>query len=245
MKRLAPFLAGAAFLAMACPSKAQTAAEALVTRPATAQVAMIAEVIEANTGEPAELRGVWGYALSRDALIYCGYRRDAGYRQSGFAIVMDGVERDTVVANMTADSLREVGCAQPNFKPLLGTLLPSNPLGGVNLDGPSPRPQPSTRRTYRFPVERAGDPACVAGSQMAYRAVVLDQTEVLDGVPAEALQDTNDLFGLCFNAAGQQFAETRLAGIMSDAQAVSDLMTARQLLQEARSAATRLRMRGY
>ena len=242
MIRLTPLFTAAAVLAMASAAQAQNAAAALVNRPPEAQRDMIAEVIAINTGEPAEIRGLWGYALSERALIYCGYRRDALYRNSGFAIVMNGVDRDTVVTNMSAESLTEIGCAQPHFRPLVGVLLPSNPLGGVNIEVSPPRSTEPPVETIRFPVERANEPACVAGRQIAYRAVILDDVSVLDGIAPEVLRDRTDLFGLCFNASGQEFVNARLGAIAAGAAQVRLQMDVSQLVQEARSAAVRLRM---
>ena len=117
-------------VAFAAPAVAQSSfREALATRPPEAQKQMIEQVINAQTGgERSTIYRLWGYALSDSAILYCGVRSDAAYRTTGFAIAMNGVDRDTAVFNMGEAAMRDAGCARPGYRTISGTFLPDNPL---------------------------------------------------------------------------------------------------------------------
>lgn len=241
------FLTIGALLALTPPAAAQsTAREALAVRPAAAQRAMIDQVISAQTGgERPTILGLWAYALSDSTLLYCGYRHDASYRKTGFAIVMNGVDRDSVVVNMSEASLREAGCARPGYTALSAIVPGSDPLFGAYLDNPRPDPVDTGYRVIRFPMESANEPDCMAGRALAYEAVMLSRPSVLDGVPREAMNDQTRLFGLCFNASGQEFMNLRIGQIAADADARMAPLRARAYLAQASIHLNRLRARGF
>lgn len=215
--------------------------EALALRPAEAQRQMIEQVIDVQTGgERSSIRGLWGYALSDSELLYCGYRSDAVYRNTGFTIVMNGMDRDTTALNMSEAAMDEAGCTRPGFRAIYGVLLPSNPLGGVLLE-PAPYRSASTYSPIIFPIEHAHEPDCMAGRALAYEAVMLGNTAALDSFTPEQMNDKNKLFGLCFQASGQEFTQVRLGRIIADADARLAPLRARAYLAQASIYLNRLR----
>lgn len=231
-------------IALAAPAAAQSSfREALALRPPEAQRQMIEQVINVQTGgERSSIRGLWGYALSDNALLYCGYRSDAVYRTTGFTIVMNGVDRDTAVFNMGEAAMGEAGCTRPGYRTIYGALLPSNPLGGVLLEPASDR-NVSTYTPIIFPIEQANEPDCMAGRALAYEAVMLGNTSaVRDFTPAQ-MNDKTKLFGLCFQASGQEFTQARFGQIVADADARMAPFRARAYLAQASIYLNRLRAR--
>lgn len=153
---------------------------------------------------------------------------------------MDGVERDTVVLNMSLPSLREAGCDRPGFTALTGT-RPADPLSGVGLDTPRAPVDNSLYRVFEFPLDRANEPDCMAGRALAYEAVVVGNTSAVTRFPRETLSDATTLFGLCYNASGQEFFNARLGQISSDAYARMAPFRARAYLAQASIYLNRLR----
>lgn len=231
-------------IALASPAAAQSnLRDALALRPADAQRQMIEQVIEIQTGEErSSIRGLWGYALSDSALLYCGYRSDAVYRNTGFAIVMNGVDRDNVVLNMSEAAMGDAGCTRPGYRAIYGVLLPSNPLGGVLLE-PAPDRSVSAYTPIIFPIEEAHEPDCMAGRALAYEAVMLGNASALDGFTPAQMNDKTKLFGLCFQASGQEFTQVRLGQIVADADARLAPLRARAYLAQASIYLSRLRAR--
>ncbi|URI15955.1 hypothetical protein [Brevundimonas albigilva] len=209
------------FVALASPAAAQSNfREALAVRSPEAQRQMIEQVINIQTGgERSLIQGLWGYALGDSAILYCGFRSDAAYRTTGFTVVMNGVDRDTVVFNMGEVAMREAGCTRPDYRTISGSLLPNNPLGGIWLD---PAPERTARSTFKpliFPIEHANEPDCMAGRALAYEAVMLGDTSAVSGFTPEQMNDTTKLFGLCFQVSGQEFTQARLGQIVAEAEA--------------------------
>lgn len=235
----------AALLVVAVPAVAQTTSrQALAMRPAPAQRAMIDEVLRVNTGEDrSTVIGLWGYALSDSALLYCGTRTDNDVRKTGFAVVLNGVDRDTVVVNMSVASLREVGCGRPGYTALSATAPGDNPLAGVVLDMTRPDPSPARHQVFAFPYAQAREPDCMAGRALAYEGVVLGNTSAASAFPREMLAADSGLFGLCYNASGQEFVNERLGEIVAEADVRNAALRTRAFLNEATLYLNRLRYR--
>lgn len=235
----------AALAAIASPAAAQSSfREALAVRPPEAQRQMIEQVINIQTGgERSSIQGLWGYALSDHAILYCGFRSDAAYRTTGFTIVMNGVDRDTAVFNMGEAAMRDAGCARPGYRTISGSLLPGNPLGGVTLEAAPDRSATSTYTPIVFPTEQANDPDCMAGRALAYEAVMLGNISAIRGFTPAQMNDKTKLFGLCFQASGQEFTQARLGQIVADADTRMAPFRARAYLAQASIYLNRLRAR--
>ncbi|WP_291536303.1 hypothetical protein [Brevundimonas sp.] len=236
-----------AFIALASPASAQAnLREVLATRPSEAQRQMVEQVINIQTGgERSSISGLWGYALGDSAILYCGFRSDAAYRTTGFTIVMNGVDRDTAVFNMGEAAMRDVGCARPGYRAITGALLPNDPLGGVWLDPARERIESNAYRPIVFPIAQANEPDCMAGRALAYEAMILGNTSALDGFTPAQMNDKTKLFGLCFQASGQEFTQVRLGQIVADADARMAPFRARAYLAQASIYLSRLRAGGY
>ena len=234
-----------AAVALSSPAAAQFSfREALADRPAEAQRQVIEQVINIQTGgERSTLFGLWGYALSDSAVLYCGFRSGETYRTTGFTIVMNGVDRDTAVFNMGEPAMREAGCTRPGYRTIFGSLLPGNPLGGVGLE---PAPDSSASSTYIpivFPIEQANEADCMAGRALAYEAVMLGNTSAVRGFTPAQMNDKTKLFGLCFQSSGQEFTQARLGHIVADADERMAPFRARAYLAQASIYLSRLRAR--
>lgn len=245
MKKLLTFASAIAFLAMTCPAKSQTFASnqtALETRSPAALRDMVSQTLSLNMGERVSVHQGWGYALPDDSLLFCGKAYRAG-RTEGFVVKMDGVTRDLVATGVSTADMASVGCGEPGYRVIAGAPY-SDPLSGLMLD-PAPRPEgEATFVQFHMPLNWETDPDCVAGRRLAYAVAIERDFDLLRQMPQDLINDTTQSFGLCFNASGQEFMNARLSGIIGEARIVTDQIETRALIQQAQSAAARLR-RGY